>query len=92
MNPSEIQRIVREVLAKNGRVTPLEAIPIITGRAAVLTARERLELREFPLRDIRADEILVRVEACGVCGTDIHCYKNDPFNLIPVVLGHEGTG
>jgi L-iditol 2-dehydrogenase len=32
------------------------------------------------------------VEACGVCGTDIHCYNSDPFGLAPVVLGHEGTG
>jgi len=28
----------------------------------------------------------------GICGTDIHCYKNDPFNLTPFVPGHEGTG
>jgi L-iditol 2-dehydrogenase len=36
--------------------------------------------------------MLVRVEACGICGTDVHEYKRDPFGLIPVVLGHEGTG
>ena len=35
---------------------------------------------------------LVKVEGCGVCGTDAHEFKNDPFGLIPVVLGHEGTG
>ena len=61
-------------------------------RAAVLVEKGRLELREFPLRAIREDEILVRVEACGICGTDIHCFKADPFKLCPVVLGHEGTG
>jgi len=91
MNPSEIERIVRDVLAQKMKPAPASGLPI-SARAAVLTAREQLELREFPLREIRPDEILVRVEACGVCGTDIHCYKNDPFNLIPVVLGHEGTG
>lgn len=58
----------------------------------MLVAKERLELIEFPLRQIHDDEILVRIEACGICGTDIHCFKNDPFRLIPVVLGHEGTG
>ena len=36
--------------------------------------------------------MLVKIEGCGVCGTDVHEYKNDPFGLIPVVLGHEGTG
>lgn len=38
------------------------------------------------------DDILVKVEGCGVCGTDAHEFKRDPFNLIPVALGHEGTG
>jgi L-iditol 2-dehydrogenase len=58
----------------------------------VLTKPKTLEIKEFPLRPIRSDEILVKVEACGVCGTDIHCYNSDPFGLVPVVLGHEGTG
>ncbi|MFR1436390.1 MAG: alcohol dehydrogenase catalytic domain-containing protein [Acutalibacteraceae bacterium] len=31
-------------------------------------------------------------EGCGVCGTDVHEWKGDPLGLIPVVLGHEGTG
>ncbi len=91
MDPSEIERIVRDVLSQTGHATTPQAIPT-TGRAAVLTAKEHLELKEFPLRGIRENEILVRVEACGICGTDVHCFKNDPFNLIPVVLGHEGTG
>ncbi|WP_425498138.1 zinc-dependent alcohol dehydrogenase [Oceaniferula marina] len=63
-----------------------------SGRAAVLEAKETLSIKEFPLREIRDDEILVKVEACGICGTDIHCYNHDPFDLTPVVLGHEGTG
>ncbi|EMI54979.1 zinc-dependent alcohol dehydrogenase [Rhodopirellula sallentina] len=63
-----------------------------SGRAAVMKAAGHVEICEFPLREIGPDEILVHVEACGVCGTDIHCYKSDPFELAPVVLGHEGTG
>lgn len=62
------------------------------GVVAQLVAAKKLELKTYPLRSIRPDEILVRVEACGVCGTDIHCYNSDPFDLAPVVLGHEGTG
>lgn len=38
------------------------------------------------------NDILVKVEGCGVCGTDVHEWKGDPFGLAPVVLGHEGTG
>ena len=90
-NPSDIERIVQDVLAKTNLAPARKGIPSLA-RAAVLVEKERLVLKEFPLRPIREDEILVRVEACGICGTDVHCYKNDPFKLIPVVLGHEGTG
>lgn len=37
-------------------------------------------------------EILVEVEQTGICGTDVHEYKGDPFGYIPIELGHEGTG
>lgn len=65
---------------------------MMTSRAAVLTAARSIELREFAVPPIGADEILVRIEGCGICGTDVHEYKSDPFSLAPVVLGHEGTG
>jgi L-iditol 2-dehydrogenase len=64
----------------------------MTGRVAQLTGPGSLELKTYPLRPIRSDEILLKVEACGICGTDIHCFKSDPFGIAPVVLGHEGTG
>lgn len=90
-----IRSVVEEVFAKQGtsqqRTTSTSGIPN-TARAAVLEAKKTLTIKEFPLREIRDDEILVKVEACGICGTDIHCYNNDPFQLTPVVLGHEGTG
>jgi len=60
--------------------------------AAVLTGPQTIELREFPIPALRPGELLIQVEACGICGTDVHEYKRDPFGLIPVVLGHEGTG
>ncbi|MBR5565819.1 MAG: alcohol dehydrogenase catalytic domain-containing protein [Roseburia sp.] len=36
-------------------------------------------------------EVLVKVEGCGICGTDVHEYRYDPFGMAPVVLSHEGT-
>jgi L-iditol 2-dehydrogenase len=103
MNISEedISRIVGEVLASvNTASNEVNAAPAPvttpsgakTARAAVLVEPRKLEIREFPIREIGPDEILVKVEACGVCGTDVHCYKSDPFGLTPNVLGHEGTG
>jgi L-iditol 2-dehydrogenase len=101
MNISEqdISRIVSEVIAAAPGVTAQPSVmPRVTAptgktaRAAVLVEPRKLEIQEFPLRDIGPDEILIKVEACGVCGTDVHCYKSDPFGLTPNVLGHEGTG
>lgn len=63
-----------------------------TAKAAVLTATKRIEVKEYKIPEINDDEMLVKIEGCGVCGTDVHEYKGDPFGLIPVVLGHEGTG
>lgn len=98
IDPASLEKIVRESLTRQlaktasvSRTTTNTAIPT-EARAAVLVEKGRFELRRFPLRPIRSDEILVRVEACGICGTDVHCFKQDPFKLIPVVLGHEGTG
>ncbi|MGL4724857.1 MAG: zinc-dependent alcohol dehydrogenase [Scandinavium sp.] len=60
--------------------------------AAVLTGPRQIQLQAFPLPEMGDDEILVKVEGCGICGTDVHEYKSDPFGLAPVILGHEGTG
>ncbi|EBN9880852.1 alcohol dehydrogenase catalytic domain-containing protein [Salmonella enterica] len=61
-------------------------------RVAVLTAPRTIAIQHFTIPEIGDDEILVKVEGCGICGTDVHEYKNDPFGLAPVILGHEGTG
>lgn len=61
-------------------------------KVAMLVAPGKFEFREFPVPEINDDQILIKVEGCGVCGTDGHEYKRDPFHLCPVVLGHEGSG
>jgi L-iditol 2-dehydrogenase len=61
-------------------------------RVAMLTELEHYEIKEYPIPKLGDDDILVKVEGCGICGTDAHEFKRDPFGLIPVVLGHEGTG
>ncbi|AJG98222.1 theronine dehydrogenase [Clostridium beijerinckii] len=63
-----------------------------TAKISVLTGVKKMEVLELPIPEINDDEILVKVEGCGICGTDVHEYKGDPFNYIPVQLGHEGTG
>lgn len=63
-----------------------------TSIAGVLIEPLNIVCKEFPIPAIKDDEILVEVEGCGICGTDVHEYRRDPFGLIPIVLGHEGTG
>ena len=63
-----------------------------TAHVAMLTALGHYDIKEFPIPPVGDNDILVKVEGCGICGTDAHEFKKDPFNLIPVALGHEGTG
>ena len=94
LNPSQVESIVRRVLGEmsgKGGTSAAAGIPK-TAKVAMLTANKKIEVREYPIPALQDDDILVRVEGCGVCGTDVHEWKGDPFGLIPVVLGHEGTG
>lgn len=63
-----------------------------TARAAVLTAPKTFEIREYPIPAIGDDEMLIKVEACGVCGTDGHEYNRDPFGLCPVFWAMKAPG
>jgi S-(hydroxymethyl)glutathione dehydrogenase/alcohol dehydrogenase len=62
-------------------------------RAALFHGAGRpLEVREIELREPRPDEVLVRIAAVGICGTDLHVVKGDWDRPKPMVLGHEGAG
>jgi len=63
-------------------------------RAAVLEEfGAPLEVQEIDLAEPRAGEVLVRLEACGVCHTDLYTASGaDPSGYAPTVLGHEGAG
>ena len=95
MNSNEIEQIVKQVLAGMQGNTPSAAADNSVpekARVAMLTALEHYDVKEFPIPRVGDDDILVKVEGCGICGTDAHEFKRDPFGLIPVALGHEGTG
>jgi aryl-alcohol dehydrogenase len=61
-----------------------------TCTAAVVTSPGgEFTLEEVELDDLRSGEALVRIEACGVCNTDMMAQRRVP---LPAVLGHEGAG
>lgn len=63
-------------------------------RAAVLEEfGEPLSVQQVDLEEPKAGEVLVRLEACGVCHTDLYTASGaDPSGYAPTVLGHEGAG
>ena len=61
-------------------------------RAAVMFEPGRLDVRELELEELQPGEVLVRMSAVGVCGTDLHSYKGEWNRPTPIVLGHEGAG
>ena len=98
MNNAEIEAIVRSVIAGMQDGGCSSAAPASNGavptksKAAVLTEIGHFDIKEFDIPELGDEDILVKVEGCGVCGTDAHEFRRDPFGLIPTVLGHEGTG
>lgn len=67
-----------------------------TMRASVLMAAGRIEMQERPVPTPAPDEVLVRVTAVGVCGSDVHFYQDGRLGdwevTEPLVLGHESGG
>lgn len=65
-------------------------------RAAVLHGPEDLRIEEVPLRPLGPDDVLVAVDAVGVCGSDMHYFASgrNGQNVLrqPTVLGHEASG
>ena len=64
-----------------------------TSRVAVLYGPQDLRLEELPLPQVKDDDGLLRVEATGVCGTDVAAYYGvNPYYELPCALGHELVG
>uniref|UniRef100_Q01PH7 Alcohol dehydrogenase GroES domain protein n=1 Tax=Solibacter usitatus (strain Ellin6076) TaxID=234267 RepID=Q01PH7_SOLUE len=61
--------------------------------ALLLTQYMHLEMVEMPVPAIGADDVLVRVRACGICGSDVHGLDGKTGRRIPpLVMGHEAAG
>ena len=72
----------------------MKGYPEVKAKAAVLTRfNEPLELQEFEVGPLGEGEVLVKITAAGVCGSDVHMWHaKDPRTPLPIILGHEGVG
>jgi D-arabinose 1-dehydrogenase-like Zn-dependent alcohol dehydrogenase len=61
-------------------------------KASVLEGVGQLETHDYPQPEIGENDILLKMEMCGVCGTDIHLYKGNMKIPFPVIPGHEFVG
>ena len=62
-------------------------------QAMVLSEYKKLDLVEMPEPEIAADDVLIRVRACGICGSDVHGFDGSTGRRIPpLVMGHEAAG
>ncbi len=62
-------------------------------KALLLTAPSQLELVDFPDPEPADDEVVVRVHACGICGSDIHGWDGSTGRRQPpLIMGHEAAG
>lgn len=61
-------------------------------QAAYLEKPGKITVTEVPIPAIDFDEVLVKVERCGVCMTDVHMYRGSFPVKMPIILGHEFSG
>jgi (R,R)-butanediol dehydrogenase/meso-butanediol dehydrogenase/diacetyl reductase len=61
-------------------------------KAAVFIEKEKIEIQDIPRPEIRSGEILLKVEYCGICGSDVHAYKSGKLYSPGTVMGHEFSG
>jgi L-iditol 2-dehydrogenase len=62
-------------------------------KALLLSAYKQLDLVDMPAPMPAEDELLIRVKACGICGSDVHGYDGSTGRrLPPIVMGHEAAG
>jgi 2-desacetyl-2-hydroxyethyl bacteriochlorophyllide A dehydrogenase len=62
-------------------------------KALVLEEYYKLVFKEVPIPEINSNEVLVKVKACGICGSDVHGMDGSTGRRIPpMIMGHEASG
>ncbi len=62
-------------------------------KALILSEYKKLDLVEMQKPQVGEEDLLIRVQACGICGSDVHGYDGSTGRrLPPIVMGHEAAG
>ncbi|NQU80231.1 MAG: galactitol-1-phosphate 5-dehydrogenase [Bacteroidetes bacterium] len=62
-------------------------------KALILKEYNNLVYTDFPKPEIKSNEVLIRVKACGICGSDVHGMDGTTGRRIPpIIMGHEASG
>ena len=61
-------------------------------QAVIFPAPETVSVEQVPDPSCERDEVIVQVAASGLCGTDLHIYRNEYMSDFPVIPGHEFAG
>ena len=62
-------------------------------KALVLESYNHLVYKDVPVPEFGANELLIRVKACGICGSDVHGFDGSTGRRVPpVIMGHEAAG
>jgi L-iditol 2-dehydrogenase len=70
-----------------------EVMPEPSMKVLLLSKYRQLEVADLPVPKPQRGEVLVRVAACGICGSDVHGYDGSSGRRIPpIVMGHEAAG
>ncbi len=61
-------------------------------QAVLFPAPETIAIERVPDPACAPDEVIVQVARCGICGTDVHIYRNEYMSAFPLIPGHEFGG
>jgi len=61
-------------------------------KALVVEDVGEYQIKEFPIPEPGKGQVLIKVDTCGLCGTDVHIYKGSLSANLPLVIGHEVAG
>ena len=61
-------------------------------KAASILQPKQIEMQELPLPQPAPGEVLIRVMASGICGTDVHIFQGEYLGSYPIIPGHEFAG